>query len=159
MIQVLAVLWTVVGALVLFGLVWRAWLRPARLRRRLEDGPANLPPADELDAEWIYGDRAERTSPATVRGLEEEARGRAEAIVRAAELKAQEILASAERARSHVEEELALEQVRMAEMSKKLSDFLANALEEVESTSVNGSTTAEELAELEALRKELRSSK
>ena len=79
--------------------------------------------------------------------------------MRAAELKAQEILASAERARSHVEEELALEQVRMAEMSKKLSDFLANALEEVESTSVNGSTTAEELAELEALREELRSSK
>ncbi|MET0202090.1 MAG: hypothetical protein ABW114_15020 [Gaiellaceae bacterium] len=47
----------------------------------------------------------------------------------------------------------------MAEMSKKLSDFLANALEEVERASVNGSTSAEELAELEALRDELRSSK
>jgi len=160
LIQVLAVLWTVVGAFVLFALIWRAWLRPARLRRRLKDGSANLPAADELDAEWIYGDRAERTSPATLRGLEEEAaRGRAEAIVRAAELKAQEILASAERARSHVEDELAHEQVRMAETSKKLSDFLANALEEVERASVNGSTSAEELAELEALRDELRSSK
>lgn len=159
MIQVLAVLWAVVGAFLLFGLVWRAWLRPARLRRRLEDRPAKLPPADQPDAEWIYGDRAARTSPETLRGPEEEARGRAEAIVRAAELEAQEILAAAERARSHAEEELAHERARMAEMSKKLSDFLANALEEVERASVNGSTSAEELAELEALRDELRSSK
>ena len=45
----------------------------------------------------------------------------------------------------------------MAERSKKLSDFLADALEEVERASANGSASAEDLAELEALRDELRS--
>lgn len=158
MIQVLAVLWAVVGSFVLVGLAWRGWFRPSRLRRGLEaTSRANLPAADELDAEWIYGDRAQRTSRATPREIEEEARGRAEAIVRAAELRAQEIIASAERARSQVEAELAREQARMAERSKKLSDFLADALEEVERASANGSASAEDLAELEALRDELRS--
>jgi len=77
--------------------------------------------------------------------------------VRAAELRAQEILGSAERTRSQVEADLAREQARMAERSKKLSDFLADALEEVERASANGSASAKDLAELEALRDELRS--
>ena len=77
--------------------------------------------------------------------------------MRAAELRAQEILGSAERTRSQVEAELAREQARMAERSKKLSDFLADALEEVERASANGSASAKDLAELEALRDELRS--
>jgi hypothetical protein len=157
LIQVLVVLWAFVGGVVLVVVAWRGWLRPSRLRQLEERSRANPPAADELDAEWIYGDRAERRSRGTPREIEEEARGRAEAIVRAAEHRAQEILASAERARSQVEAELAREQARMAERSKKLSDFLADALEEVERASANGSASAEDLAELEALRDELRS--
>ena len=111
----------------------------------------------DLDAEWIYGDRAERKPQARPRGLNEEARLEAEAIVRDAELKAREILASAERARSRVEAELAREQAHMAEKSKKLSEFLSNALEEVERASANGRASAHDLDELEALREELRS--
>jgi len=155
LIQVLAVLWAVVGTFVLVGLAWRGWLRPSR-RGREPDAASrvNLPAADE---EWIYGDRAQRRSLNTPREIEEEARGRAEATVRAAELRAQEILGSAERTRSQVEAELAREQARMAERSKKLSDFLADALEEVERASANGSASAKDLAELEALRDELRS--
>jgi hypothetical protein len=155
LIQVLAVLWAVAGTFVLVGLAWRGWLRPSRRRQGSEAASkANPPTADE---EWIYGDRAQRRSLGTPREIEEEARGRAEAIVRAAELRAQEILASAERTRSQVEGELAREQARMAERSKKLSDFLADALEEVERASANGSASTKDLAELEALRDELRS--
>ena len=151
------VLWTVVGAFLLFGLVWRAWLRPARLRRRLEEGPANLPAADDLDAEWIYGDRPERKPLARPEEIAEEARREAQAIVNDAELKALEILTSAERARTRSEAEIAREQARLAETSERLSRFLANALEEVERASANGSTvTTHDLGELEALRDDLR---
>jgi vacuolar-type H+-ATPase subunit H len=111
----------------------------------------------DLDAEWIYGDRAERKPQARPREVNEEATLEAEAIVRDAELKAREILAAAERARSRVEAELAREQAQMAEKSKKLSEFLSNALEEVERASANGRASAHDLDELEALREELRS--
>ncbi len=74
-----------------------------------------------------------------------------------AELKAHEILSAAERARTQVEAELAHEQADLAEKSKTLSEFLANALEEVERASANGTASAHDLGELEALRDELRS--
>ena len=111
----------------------------------------------ELDAEWIYGDRAERKPQARPREVNEETTSEAEAIVRDAELKAREIIAAAEQARSRVEAELAREQAQMAEKSKKLSEFLSNALEEVERASANGRASAHDLDELEALREELRS--
>jgi vacuolar-type H+-ATPase subunit H len=106
----------------------------------------------DRDAEWIYGDRAERKPQPRARELKLEA----DAIVKDAELKAREIIAAAERARSRVEAELAREQAHMAEKSRKLSDFLANALEEVERASANGRTSAHDVEELEALREELR---
>jgi IS30 family transposase len=108
------------------------------------------------DAEWIYGSRAERKPQARPGELTEEARLEAEALVRNAELKAREIVAAAERARSHIEAELARQQAHMAEKSKKLSEFLTSTLEEVERSSVNGSASAPDLGELEALREELR---
>jgi hypothetical protein len=158
LIQVLGVLWAVVGALIVVGLVWRGWLGPSRVRRRSSARPeANVPAADEPNAEWIYGDRPEG-KPRARPGEIEEATQEAGAIVKAAELRAQEILTSAERVRRQVEAELAHEQARMAARSKKLSDFLAHALEEVERPSANGSTSAQDLAELEALREELQSS-
>ena len=89
--------------------------------------------------------------------MNEEATLEAEAIARDAELKAREILATAERARNRVEAELAREETQMAEKSKKLSEFLSNALEEVERASANGRASAHDLDELEALREELRS--
>ena len=75
-----------------------------------------------------------------------------------AELRAHDILAQSERERSQVEAELALERADLAEKSKRLSEFLANALEEVESALANGSSTtnASDLRELEALHDELR---
>lgn len=158
MIEALAVLWAVVGAGFLAALIWTGWLRPSRLRPRRSARPeASLPAADEVDAEWIYGDRLERRPRARTEEIVQ-ATDEAAAIVKVAERQAHEILASAERARSQVETELAREQARMAERSKRLSDLLANALEEVERPSANGSAKAQDLAELEALREELQNS-
>lgn len=157
MIPILATLWAVVGVLLLIALVWIRSLRPSRARQR---GPATseatIPAADDLDAEWIYGDRPQRKPLAEPEEIAEEARREAQAIVKDAELKALEILTSAERARSRSEAELAREQARLAERSERLSEFLANALEEVEQASANGSTVSTDLGELEALRDELR---
>jgi hypothetical protein len=87
-------------------------------QRRPETPQSSKRAVSDLDAEWIYGDRAERKPQA--RPQETEARLEAQAIVKDAERKAHEILAAAERARSHVEAELAREQAHMAEKSKKL---------------------------------------
>ena len=156
MIPILASLWALVGVLALVWLVWSGRLRPTRQGRPAK--PQSSPRAvGDFDAEWIYGDRAERKPRARPRESSEEARLEAEAIVKEAELKAHEILAAAERARSHVEAELAREHAQIAERSKKLSEFLTNALEEVERASVNGAPSPPDLGELEALRDELRS--
>ena len=156
MIPVLAGLWALVGALALIWLVASRRLRLTRQRRPAKSQSTARATGD-LDAEWIYGDRAERKTQARPRGLNEEAGLEAEAIARDAELKAREILATAERARNRVEAELAREETQMAEKSKKLSEFLSNALEEVERASANGRASAHDLDELEALREELRS--
>jgi vacuolar-type H+-ATPase subunit H len=156
-IAALAILWGVVGALLMIGLVWS---RRVDLSHRREsqpgEGESGLPVAPDIDAEWIYGERRHWARP---QEPEDEARREAEAIVMDAELKAREILSSAERARSHVEAELAREQARVAEKTEKLSRFLANALEEVERASANGTTASvPDLHELRALRDELRNS-
>ena len=157
MIPILAGLWTLVGILAL--VVWL--VARGRLRRTHQPKPAKSQSTagtgGDLDAEWIYGDRAERKPQTRPREPNQEARRAAEAIVNEAELKAREILAGAERERIRVEAELAREQAQMAEKSKKLSDFLANALEEVERASANGQASTHDLNELEALRDELRS--
>lgn len=158
MIPILASLWALVGVLALVWLVWSGRLGPSRTRqRRVAKRQSSTPAVGDLDSEWIYGDRAERKPQARPQELTEEARLEAEAIVKDAEHKAHEILAAAERARSQVEAELAREQAHMAEKSKKLSEFLANALEEVERASANGAASPHDLGELEALRDELRS--
>jgi hypothetical protein len=154
-IPVLASLWALVGVLALVWLVASRRLRLTRQRRPAKS-ESTAQAVGDLDAEWIYGDRAERKPQARPQRLNEEARLEAEAIVRDAELKAREILAAAERARGRVEAELAREQAHMAEKSKKLSEFLSNALEEVERASANGRASAHDLDELEALREELR---
>jgi len=155
-IAILAVLWALVGAL---ALGWLLWHRSRRVwRRRPLRKPAE-PAAHDFDADWIYGDRGERRSRQDFREVEERARdeAEAEAIVRDAELKALEILAESERERSQVHAELARERADLAEKSKRLSEFLANTLEEVERASANGSsTTSHDLEELEALQDELR---
>jgi len=152
-IAILAVLWALVGAL---ALGWLLWHRSRRVwRRRPLRKPAE-PAAHDFDADWIYGDRGERRSR-QFREVEERARDEAEAIVRDAELRALEILAESERERSQVHAELARERADLAEKSKRLSEFLANTLEEVERASANGSsTTSHDLEELEALQDELR---
>jgi len=152
-IAILAVLWALVGALA-FG--WLLWHRSRQVwRRRPLRKPAE-PAAHDFDADWIYGDRGERRSQ-QFREVEERARDEAEAIVRDAELRALEILAESERERSQVHAELARERADLAEKSKRLSEFLANTLEEVERASANGSsTTSHDLEELEALQDELR---
>jgi hypothetical protein len=144
-IAILLALWTLVGVLALVWLVWRAHQR--RLARR----QAVTQAVDNQDADWIYGNRVERR-PA---GPTEEAKREAEAIVTGAKLEAQEILARAQRARDHVEVELAREQAQVAEKSKKLTEFLAHALEQVERASANGAANDQDLDELEAMRKEL----
>jgi hypothetical protein len=123
--------------------------------RRLAKRQSVTPAVGNQDAEWIYGDRAKQLPRRPPPGPTEEARLESEAIVRDAKLEAQEILARAQRARDHVEAELAREQAEVAEKSKRLSDFLANALEEVDLASANGSASAHDLDELEAIRKEL----
>lgn len=158
MIQVLAILWAIVGAVGLAALVWSGWLRPSRVRQGRSARPeASMPATNEVDADWIYGNRPDRQPQARSEEIEQ-ARDEGAAIVKAAERQAHEILASAERTRSQVEAELAREQARMADRSQRLSDFLANALEEVERAPANGSARAQDLAELEALREELQSS-
>ena len=123
--------------------------------RRLAKRQSVTPAVGNQDEDWIYGDRAERLTRRRPPGPAEEAKLEAEAIVADAKVKAQEILAGTERARDHVEAELAREQAEVAEKSKRLSDFLANALEEVERALANGSASAHDLDELEAMRKEL----
>lgn len=81
----------------------------------------------------------------------------AEGIVKSAELKAGEALVGVERARGRLERELqdlAREQARMAESHRRLSKFLATALEEIERVSANGSA---DVGGLQELRDELRS--
>jgi hypothetical protein len=162
-IAVLAILWGVVAALLLIGLVWsrRRGLFPGR-EWQPGDEESGLPVAPDIDERrhWARSEEpqgeATREAEAT---REDEARREAEAIVMDAESKAREILTSAERARSHVEAELAREQARVAENTKKLLRFLANALEEVERASANGTTASiPDLRELRALRDELRNS-
>jgi hypothetical protein len=155
-IVILAALSALVGVLALGWLLWR---RRRRLSRtRLPHGPRADSPAHDLDADWIYGDRGNRAPGAHRRETEENARREAEAIIRDAELRAHDILAQSERQRSQVEAEMARERADLAEKSKRLSEFLANALEEVERASGNGSamTSASDLEELEALHDELR---
>ena len=150
MIVILAGLWALVGVLALGWLLWsrrRGLWRPRRQRTE--------PVGRDFDADWIYGDRGERNPRANRRT--EEAKREAEAMVSDAELIAHDILAEAEHARSRVEAELARERADLAEKSKRLSEFLANTLEEVERASANGSSTTSvhDLEELEALHDEL----
>jgi hypothetical protein len=155
-IVILGGLWALVGVLALGWLLWSR--RRGLWRTRLPHGPRAESGGRDLDADWIYGDRGSREPGALRRETEENARRTAEAIVRDAELRAHDILAQSERERSQVEAELALERADLAEKSKRLSEFLANALEEVESALANGSSTtnASDLRELEALHDELR---
>jgi hypothetical protein len=151
-IAILLSLWAVVGVLAVVWFVLRGGLGHSKTRQlRLAKRQAMTPAVGDQDAEWIYGDRAQRRDTEPV----EQARREAEAIVRGAKLKAQAILAGAERARDHVEAELAREQAAVAEKSERLSEFLANALEEVERASANGSANAHDLGELEERRKDL----
>jgi vacuolar-type H+-ATPase subunit H len=145
------VLYGLVGVLTLGVLLWRR-RRPARA---LTGGQQADSGAREVDADWIYGDRGRK---ANLRESEEQARREAEAIVADAERRAREIVAEAERVRSQVEADLARERADLAEKSKKLSDLLAETIEEVERTSANGSgtTSTHDLEELEALHDELR---
>jgi gas vesicle protein len=134
------------------------WSRRRGLWRTRPRGRPAESVARDFDADWIYGDRDERKPRPHLRETEEKARSEAEAIVREAELKAHDILAESERERSRVEAELARERADLAAKSKRLSEFLANTLEEVERASANGSsaTSVHDLEELEALQDELR---
>lgn len=90
--------------------------------------------------------------------LRAEAEQEAEAIVKNGELKAGAALSRVERERGRLEQqmqEVAREQALMAVKQKRLSEFLLTALEEIERASANGSTN---IAELQVLRDELRSS-
>lgn len=151
---VFAVLYGLVGVLTLGVLLWSR----RRRARALTGGQQADSGARDVDADWIYGDRGERKPRANFREREEQARREAEAIVIDAERRAREILAEAERVRSRVEADLARERADLAEKSKKLSDFLAETIEEVERTSANGSgtTSTHDLEELESLHDELR---
>jgi hypothetical protein len=158
-IAILAALWAVVGILALGWLLWTGRLGPRRTpeqrraqRRMAESSAANV------DAEWIYGERARRAPRPTAQEVEERATREAEAIVRDAEMRARDIVAAAERARTQVEADLAREQADLAEKSRRLAEFLAGTLEEVERASANGSGTvsAHDLEQLEALQDELR---
>jgi vacuolar-type H+-ATPase subunit H len=148
-IAILLSLWAAVG---IVAVLWLVWMRQRRLAKR-QSVTAALSSQNE---DWIYGDRAERLTRRRPTEPTEEAKLEAEAIVADAKVKAQEILAGAERVRDHVEAELAREQAQVAEKSKRLSEFLANALEEVERASANGSASAQDVGKLEALRDELR---
>jgi hypothetical protein len=159
MIAVLAILWASVGALALVWLVWTGRLGPRgspeqrHAQRRAADSRAV-----DVDAEWIYGARPRAKPMPSAQAREDQARREARAIVRDAELRARDIVASAEQARSQVEAQLARERADLSEKRKRLADFLADTLEEVERSSANGSGTlsARDLEELEALQDELR---
>jgi hypothetical protein len=89
--------------------------------------------------------------------LKEKAEREAEAIVRNAELKADEVLSGVERERGRLErerQEVAREQALVAVKRKSLADFLLTALEEIERASANGSAN---IRGLEELRDQLRS--
>jgi len=156
-IAVLAVLWVSVGVLALIWFLWTRRLGPRRYLTRTHHGVVD-PAAAGFDDEWIYGERARANPRPSPQELEDRARKEAEAIVEEAELKAREIIAAAEAARSQIESELAREQADLAEKSRRIAEFLASTLEEVERTSANGSATARshELEQLEALQDELR---
>jgi hypothetical protein len=156
-ILVLAGLWALVGAV---ALIWLVASRRSRLtrQRRPEKAQSAARAVGDLDAEWIYGDRAERKPQARPREVNEETTNEAEAIVRDAELKARNIIAGAEGARREIVAELAREQADLAEKTSRLAEFLAGTLEEVERASANGSgaVSAHDLEQLEALQDELR---
>jgi vacuolar-type H+-ATPase subunit H len=162
---VLASLWVFVGVLTLAWLLWSGKSRSSG-RPHARKGRSEAAPVDELDAEWIYGDRAGRNPPTRLVDPDAptsdgeavlKAKHKAATILEDAEAKAREILAEAERTRREVEAELARERAEMAEKSKKLSEFLVNTLDEVERVYENGSGNAHDLGELESLRDELRS--
>jgi hypothetical protein len=159
MIAILAILWAVVGTLALGWLVWTGRLGPRRRpdqRRahpRMEESSAR-----DFDAEWIYGERSRGKPRRSPQETDEQAKGAAGGTVREAELRARDIAVAAERARSEVEAELARERADLAEKSRRLAEFLASTLEEVERASANGSgpVSAEDVEKLEALQDELR---
>ena len=157
MIPILVGIWVVVGVLALVLLVRERRLGSRRRERRLAKSLIDNPDAGALDSEWIYGDRAERGSRADPREPKEEATREAETILREAESRAREIVLAAEAARARIEAELAREQADVAEKGKRLSEFLASTLAEVERATANGSASSRDLAELEALRDELSS--
>ncbi len=153
MIPILAGLWAFVGVVALCWLAWsrRHSFRPSRSRQRREADSS----ARNVDADWIYGDRGER-KPRRPRPTAEEA-SEAREIVADAERQARDILAEADRVRKEVEAELAAERADLALKSKRLFEFLANTLEEVERAGANGSSamTAHDLEELEAMHDQL----
>jgi hypothetical protein len=152
-IPILAGLWAFVGVVALCWLAWsrRHSFRPSRSRQRREADSS----ARNVDADWIYGDRGER-KPRRPRPTAEEG-SEAREIVADAERKARDILAEADRVRKEVEAELAAERTDLALKSKRLFEFLANTLEEVERAGANGSSTmtAHDLEELEAMHDQL----
>ena len=153
MIPILAGLWAFVGVVALCWLVWSRLhrFRPSRSQQRWEADSS----APTADADWIYGDRGERKLPGPRPTAEEASEARV--IVADAERKARDILAEADRVRREVEAELAAERADLALKSKRLFEFLANTLEEVERAGANGSSamTAHDLEELEAMHDQL----
>jgi hypothetical protein len=158
-IAILAALWAVVGILALGWLLWTGRLGPRRTpeQRRAQRRMAESSAAS-FDAEWIYGERARRAPRPTAQEVEERATCVAVAMVWEGVLGAGDLVAAAERARTQVEADLAREQADLAEKSRRLAEFLAGTLEEVERASANGSGTvsAHDLEQLEALQDELR---
>lgn len=159
MIAILAALWAAVGIVALAWLLWTGRVGPRRTaEQRRGEGRLAESSTRDVDAEWIYGERSRRKPRPSPQETGEHAQRQAEAIVRDAEIKARHIVAEAKRARRQVEAELAREQANLAEKSKRLAEFLASTLEEVERASANGSGTvsARDLEQLEALQDELR---
>jgi hypothetical protein len=153
------IFWGLGAFLCVLALVWLSWHRTRRSSsyRWQRQGADST---RDFDAEWIYGNRGEQKAGARPREREEKATREGEGIIADAERRAQGILAEADRVRREVEAELAAERVQLAMKSKRLSEFLANTLEEVQRTSANGSATTSDhnLEELEAMRDELRDS-
>jgi hypothetical protein len=158
-IAILAVLWTAVGILALAWLLWTGRVGPRRTaEQRPAQGRSAESSAPDVDAEWIYGERSRRNPRPSSQEAEEHARRTAETIVRDGEIKARHIVAAAKQARRQVEAELAREQADLAEKRRRLIEFLASTLEEVERASANGSgiVSPRDLEQLEALQEELR---
>jgi regulator of protease activity HflC (stomatin/prohibitin superfamily) len=157
-IAALTILWATVGVAALAWLIWTA----TRNRTGATDGgrggrrAAEPSPAGLADDEWIYGARA-RPRPSLLE-IEAAAERDADGIVKEAERKAREIVAAAEQERSRMEKQLARDQADLAEKTRRVADFLASMLAEVERTAANGSGTVSthELEVLEALEDELR---